>query len=203
MAKDWNDTHLNLDLFTEAECAHLMGASRNEPLAQLSDDAREHSTHPVASPEELIKMLNGLLAACHDGSYGFSDCAEHAQSEQVRSLLMRQADECRMAALELRAQVKSLHGEPEEGGTASGALHRGWLAVRGTLAGFSDEVLLDECERAQDEMLHAYRDALQLHCPKDLTAVLNELQRHAQRSHDQVKMARDAERMRAQYAEVD
>lgn len=204
MAKEWNDTHLNLDLFTEANAPHLMVATLPEAVVvhatqegQSRDTAQDPLPPASASPEDLVRMLNGLLAICHDGAYGFADCAEHAESEELRTLLMRQADECRMAALEVRAQVKSLHGEPEEGGTASGALHRGWVSVRGTLTGFSDDFLLEECERAQDELLQAHRDALQLQCPADLAAVLRELQRHAQQSHDQVKVARDVARMRA------
>jgi uncharacterized protein (TIGR02284 family) len=205
MAKEWNDTHLNLDLFTEASSPHLMAAAHSEPAVapvRSADSVQENATLPCAPPEDLIRMLNHLLVVCHDGAYGFADCAEHAQSDSVRNLLLRQADECRMAALEVRAQVKSLHGEPEEGGTTGGALHRGWVSVRGTLTGFPDEFLLDECERAQDELQQAYRDALQVQCPQDLLAVLRELQRHAQHSHALVKSARDAERMRA-HAEVD
>lgn len=196
MAKEWNDTHLNLDLFTEAEYAHLMAAQPHDAeIAQTTLAEQEGLVQSTASPEELVRMLNGLLAVCHDGAYGFADCAEHAQSDNVRALFLRQAEECRMAALEVRAQVKSLHGEPEEGGTASGALHRGWLSVRGTLTGFSDEVLLQECERAQDEMVQAFHDALQMRCPKDLMRVLHELQWHAQNSHDLVKRTRDATRL--------
>ena len=53
------------------------------------------------------------------------------------------------------------------GGTVSGAMHRGWMAVKGTLSGYSDINInmLEECERAEDVALAQYRKALKQNLP--------------------------------------
>ena len=51
------------------------------------------------------------------------------------------------------------------GGTVSGAMHRGWMAVKGTLSGYRDINMLEECERAEDVALAQYRKALKQNLP--------------------------------------
>ena len=145
----------------------------------------------VVSNDKVLDTLNDLIESCHDGEYGFKECAEHMKSVELKSLMVRHADECRVAGNELQAMVIQLGGTPDTGGTVSGALHRGWVSVRGALGAHSDESMLDECERGEDYAIARYRKALKVHLPAPVRALVERQAQGAQRNHDQVKRLRD------------
>jgi uncharacterized protein (TIGR02284 family) len=146
----------------------------------------------VADNDDVIETLDDLVESCRDGEYGFKECAEHVKAQDIKTLLLRHADECRMAAAELVSQIRQLGGTPDEGGTASGALHRGWVSVRGTLSGYTDLAMLQECERGEDAALARYRKALKDDLPSGVRAIVERQAQGAQRNHDQIKAMRDA-----------
>jgi uncharacterized protein (TIGR02284 family) len=142
--------------------------------------------------EDVIEVLNDLIETCKDGEYGFRTSAEYVKEPQLRTLFAQRADECALSARELQAHVSGLGGEPQTGGTTLGALHRGWVAVRGTLAGYSDLAMLEECERGEDAALDRYRRALaSFVLPESLLPGLRRQMAGVQRNHDQIKQWRD------------
>ncbi len=142
--------------------------------------------------DEVIDILNDLLESCRDGEYGFKSSAEHTKSADLKSMLMRHAEECRTAGQEMLTLIRQLGGEPDDGGSMSGALHRGWVAVRGTLSTYSDQAMLDECERGEDAAVARYRKALKQNLPSAIQSVVERQAQGAQRNHDQVKALRDS-----------
>ena len=146
----------------------------------------------TADNDEVIDVLNELLESCRDGEYGFTTSAEHATSEDLKTTLVRHAQECRTAGQELQTLIRQLGGEPDDGGSISGALHRGWVSVRGTLSGYSDEAMLDECERGEDSAVARYRKALKENLPSAIRGVVERQAQGAQKNHDQIKAMRDA-----------
>jgi len=150
------------------------------------------ATAGVADDEEIIETLNDLLESCRDGEYGFRECAEHTRSEDLKILMHRHSGECRAAGLELQTLIRQLGGKPDEGSSVSGALHRGWVAVRATLSAYSDQAMLNECERGEDAAVARYRKALKQNLPQAIRSVVERQAQGAQRNHDQVKALRDA-----------
>ena len=142
----------------------------------------------------VVDTLNELIETCHDGEYGFNACAQHSTATHLQTLYRRHAEQCSDAADELRGHVVRLGGAPEEGGSASGALHRGWVAVRGTLSGYSDQAMLDECERGEDAALARYRKALASNLPSDVRIAVQRQMDGVQKSHDEIKALRDKTR---------
>lgn len=141
---------------------------------------------------KIVDVLNDVIETCKDGQQGFTTCAEHATSPVLRETLMRRASECAAAATELSSLVLQYGGTPEDSGSVSGALHRGWVRVVDALSGKSDQALLNECERGEDAALAAYRKALkEPDLPSDVLAVLSRQMLGAQRNHDEVKLLRD------------
>jgi len=142
--------------------------------------------------DDVIDTLNDLIETSRDGEYGFRTSAEHAQSSELKTMLMRHAEECRSAAQELMALVRQLGGKAEESGSVSGALHRGWVSVRSALSGHTDQATLDECERGEDVAVASYRKALKQELPAAIRSVVERQAQGAQRNHDQIKALRDA-----------
>jgi uncharacterized protein (TIGR02284 family) len=143
---------------------------------------------------DIIDTLNDLLEVSRDGEYGFRTSAEHAKSAGLRTVFNQRADECRSAARELEALVTQLGGKADSGGTAGGALHRGWVKVRSALTGYTDEALLEECERGEDVALARYRKAVEEPLPETVRSMVAAQLMGVQRNHDQMRTLRDRAR---------
>lgn len=143
---------------------------------------------------DVVKTLNKLIETCKDGEYGFRTSGEHVKSAQIRELFMKRADECRQAAAELQSLVVQHGGSAEDTGSNAGAMHRGWVAVKGALAGYTDLAMLEETERGEDVALASYRRALEQDLPPNVRNVVEQHLQGVQRNHDQVRMLRDQAR---------
>ena len=141
--------------------------------------------------DNLIDTLNDLIETSKDGEYGFNACAEHAKSADLKATFGRRAGECRESAYELQKLVMQCGGEAETGGSVGGAMHRGWVAVRGTLTHYDDKTMLEECERGEDRAKAAYRSALDDELPANVRAVVERQYEGVQRNHDEIKQLRD------------
>lgn len=141
--------------------------------------------------DDIIDVLDDLAECSKDGEYGFRACAEQAERQDLKSLFLQRADDCRHAAQELHQQIRSLGSTPDEGGTAAGAVHRGWVTVKAALSTYDDKAVLEECERAEDNALARYRKALKTNLPASIKQLVERQMQGVQRNHDQIKMLRD------------
>lgn len=144
---------------------------------------------------DVTTVLNDLVETCKDGEYGFRQAAQDAHDPELKTLFSRRASDCATAAAQLQEQVSALGDEPEEGGTAAGALHRGWLGLKSAVAGRTDLAILEECERGEDVAKGRYQAALREELPPQLLSLIQLQYEGVVRNHDQVKELRD--RMRA------
>lgn len=140
---------------------------------------------------DVIDTLNDLIETSKDGEYGFRQSAEHAKAAELKTVLNQRADECRRGAEELQALVAQHGGKPEQGGSASGAMHRGWVSVRSAMTSKDDAAMLEECERGEDIALKSYRKAAAKTLPPDVKTVVERQLQGVQRNHDQIKALRD------------
>ncbi|RYF41591.1 MAG: PA2169 family four-helix-bundle protein [Comamonadaceae bacterium] len=141
--------------------------------------------------DDVIEVLDDLAECSKDGEYGFRACAEQAERQDLKSMFLQRADDCRAAAQELYGQIRSLGGKPDDGGTTAGALHRGWVAVKATLSTYDDKAVLEECERGEDSALAQYRKALKENLPSAIRQIVERQAQGVQRNHDQIKALRD------------
>jgi len=149
------------------------------------------TTPTTMSESQVIDQLNELIENCSDGAQGFHACAEHARAPELKQVLDEHALQCAEAARQLQGEVRRRGAEPHDRGTAGGAVHRGWVAVRSKLTGYTDLALLEECERGEDVALKRYRDALEWPLPADLRPLVERQYQGARRNHDQVKLLRE------------
>ncbi|MDM0108831.1 PA2169 family four-helix-bundle protein [Variovorax sp. J22R24] len=153
-------------------------------------------TTPLSN-DEVVDVLNDLLENTRDGSYGFQACAEEVESAPAKQLFLSRADGCRQAERELLTLIASYGGKPAEGGTAAGALHRGWVHVKGSLGADSELAILESCERGEDTAVARYRKALKQNLPADVRSVVERQAEGAQKNHDQIRDLRNAARAKA------
>lgn len=141
--------------------------------------------------DDAIDALQDLAECCKDGEYGFRACAEHAERPDLKSLFLQRADDCRGAAQELNQQIRALGGNDTDHGSAAGAVHRGWVAVKATLSTYDDKAVLEEAERGEDNAMARYRKALKQPLPAGAKLIVERQMQGVQRNHDQIKMLRD------------
>ena len=141
--------------------------------------------------QETIDLLNDLIETSKDGEYGFRTSAEQVKTPSLRSLLERRATECAQAASELQQVVLRLGGKAEDSGSAAGAMHRGWVAVKSTLSTYDDKAVLEEVERGEDVALESYRDALQEDLPPEVRSLVERQFEGVKRNHAQMRALRD------------
>ena len=153
--------------------------------------AAQSSGNNSGDKDDVIDALQDLAECAKDGEYGFRACAEQAKRQDLKSTFLQRADDCRSAAQELNQQIRSLGGTAEESGSAAGALHRGWVAVKATLSSYDDKAVLEEAERGEDNAKARYTKALKQPLPAAVKLIVERQMQGLQRNHDQVKMLRD------------
>lgn len=141
--------------------------------------------------DDIVDVLNDLLETSRDGLYGFRTSAEHADSADLKNLLSLRASNCAAAASELEQAIRQRGGEPADGGTMTGSMHRGWVAVKTAFSTMDDKAVLEECERGEDSAVASYRKALKRPLPADVRNLVSRQAEGAQRNHDQIKALRD------------
>jgi uncharacterized protein (TIGR02284 family) len=161
--------------------------------------ARERSGTTIvggaaASRDDVVDVLNDLLENARDGEYGFKTCADQVETARAKEIFAARAEGCRVAVEELIVLIRQYGGEPASGGTVSGAMHRGWVAVKGAVGADSELSILESCERGEDTAIARYRKALKSELPADVRGVVERQAEGAQRNHDQIRDLRNAAR---------
>jgi len=149
------------------------------------------STADTANSKDVVEVLNDLLETSRDGEYGFRACAEEVDTPQLKEVFQNRSADCAKAAGELVQLIRRFGGSPDDGGTVTGAMHRGWVHVKGSVGADSALSMLEECERGEDAAVARYRKALKADLPADVRAVIQQQSEGAKRNHDQIKQLRD------------
>lgn len=141
---------------------------------------------------EVIATLNGLIEICRDGQQGFMEAAENLGDTEVKTLFYKFSQERAGYVGDLQALVQTLGDEPENSGSFSGAIHRGWLNLKAAITGNDKAGILVEAERGEDAAKRAYENALEMKLPAHIRDSLQAQYAGIQEAHDKVKALRDA-----------
>ncbi len=144
--------------------------------------------------DEIVSMLNGLIEISRDGVQGFRTCAEDTHDASLKMYFENRAQSCEQAVLTLSAEVRRYGGDPDTGGTVTGALHRAWVDLKAAITTRDNLAVLEECERGEAAAVIAYENALREELPGDLRALLDQQYEGAKRNHDRVRQLRDTAR---------
>jgi uncharacterized protein (TIGR02284 family) len=139
------------------------------------------------------KAVHTVIEVLHDGEKGFQSLGEQLKDLQAKRFFIEESATRGRFASELESALGSATGEKvEEGGTASGAVHRAWGELKAKLGG-SDHTLLETAEQGEDAAKKAYEEVLKLQdVPAPVVSILRRQQTHILQSHDRVKALRDA-----------
>lgn len=135
----------------------------------------------------VVAALNRLIDACLDGEKGYRAAGESARNVQLKTLLTAYANQRGQYAAELTDEVRRLGGKPEEGGTVTGALWRGWAALKAAVTGGDEKAIVAECERAADSAKETYEAALRENLPVEVRAIVQRQFAGIREAHDRIR----------------
>ncbi len=154
--------------------------------------ATAHADETSVSNDDVISTINGLIETCKDGQEGFKQAAEGVQNSQLKSVFYELGQQRSQFVGELQGLVRELGGDPENSGSFTGAIHRGWINIKSAVTGQDDTAILNECERGEDVAKNAYKGALEQNLPSNIAATVQKQYTSVQAAHDQVKALRDS-----------
>lgn len=140
---------------------------------------------------EVVSTLNELIETLKDGQKGFESAAADVKDSSVKSTFQQFAQQRAQFAGELQAEVKRLGDEPTTTGSASAAVHRGWINLKSSLGG-GEKAILNEAERGEDVAVKSFEKALDGKLPPDVAGVVRRQFDEVKRAHDTVKGLRDS-----------
>ena len=86
--------------------------------------------------------------------------------------------------------MRSLGGDPENTGSAAGALHRGWIDLKSALGG-GDHAILAATKTGEDYAVKEYKRALDETLPAPVRDIVGRQFQSVKQVHDKVKGMRD------------
>lgn len=140
--------------------------------------------------DDVISVLNNLIETCEDGVKGFRDAAKAIDSVRAKEVFHTRVEYIERAESDLKAAVRRLGGDPEDRGSATGALHRGWLNLKAAITGKDDDAIVAECERGEDAAVERYEDALEKDLPPEIRLVVDKQYRGTLQNRDRIRELR-------------
>jgi uncharacterized protein (TIGR02284 family) len=151
----------------------------------------------METKEKSIEVLNDLIEINNDRIDGFDRASKELgeSDSDLKALFSKFASDSRRNVQELTTAVSEAGGDVETGNTALGTIHRAWLDVRATFSGHDRKSILEECERGEDAIKKAYRDALTEDngLSTQYSQLLVQQQQVINEGHDKIKALRDSQ----------
>ncbi len=147
--------------------------------------------------DDVESVLNELIETSKDGEKGFMKAGKDAHDAELKTLFTQCAQRCREGAAELQLQVSAQGGTPKETGSATAALHRGWISLKEAVSSRDDKAILEECERGEDYAKAQYKKALEKDLAANVRAIVERQYQGVIANHDRVRALRDRYRAAA------
>ena len=154
-------------------------------LAGIAGAPRAKAMGEVLSPKETAgKLNNQVIERVIDGQKGFQEVAENAASPELKARFAALSLERGKFTEELKAKVRDLGEDPEQGGSASGAAHRAWIDVKSAVRTDDDQAVLGAVKMGEQAAVDAYREVLKENLPDDVRSLLQDQLKKIEASYD-------------------
>ncbi|HUF03031.1 MAG TPA: PA2169 family four-helix-bundle protein [Aridibacter sp.] len=141
--------------------------------------------------DKIIEQMNNLIRSNKDSEEGFKTAASGVDDEQIKALFQELSSQRAHFVRELQEVVGQYGGEPEEDGSFTGSLHRGWMDIKVAVTGNDKTAILNEAERAEDYAVDAYEEAMKAELPQSVSEIVSREYHLVKAAHDRVKALRD------------
>ena len=152
------------------------------------------------SNKQVVNTLHGLHRICKAGEHGFRTVAENVNNRALKVLLKTYAEERRLMAEELVAEIKLLGNGVRKDSMYRGIIHRGRIAIMAALTirrNRVENVVLREASVGERVALRAYEKALTTNLPAESEALVKKQMAQVQSASEHIAhlRGRDNERL--------
>lgn len=112
------------------------------------------------SRKETINALQSIIEKNYDAEKGYKKAMQDAKNPALKGFLQQQAAKRSRYATAIDQELRLLGEQPKESGSVTGSLHRAWIDIKSTIAGNTDEAVLEEVIRGEKASVTDYQDAL-------------------------------------------
>ncbi len=142
-----------------------------------------------------IETFNDLIRAHRDriSEYERATLSLKPQEAGLSTIFSEIIKESQQCIADINSRIVSDGNIPEEVISIEGKIYRAWIDLKVTFSSNPNYSLLDICEKGEDAMLKAYRDALKnpgTLSPDDLN-LLSSQREVVKKTHDLIKAKRD------------
>ncbi len=114
------------------------------------------------------------------------------ERSDLKSLFYECSQQRSQFAGELQSLVRELGGDPEDTGSFSAALHRGFIDIKSIVTGKDETAILNECERGEDIAKAAFEKATQQDLPANVKTTVESQFNTVKATHDKIRDLRDS-----------
>ena len=137
----------------------------------------------MATDSTDIRMLNSLIETTIDSADGYEQAAAQATDRELAELFRRFGSERRQVVADLRREVVSLGGDPEDDGSLLAGAHRAFLNIKSAF-GSSNERVVEEVERGEDHIKDKYEAAMTEELSTPVRQAIEKAYRSVRAGHD-------------------
>jgi uncharacterized protein (TIGR02284 family) len=140
------------------------------------------------------RTTSDLIKTLKNGEEGFQRAAEELSGTDRSDLsaeFMTFSQQRAKFSAELASFDHELGGDTDERSTVPGAVHRGWIAVKGALSGSSPEAVLKAAVTGEDHAVGEYEDAMKADISDELRGILSRQFAEVTATRDRVKTLAD------------
>jgi uncharacterized protein (TIGR02284 family) len=136
--------------------------------------------------QDQISTLNTLIATTIDSITGYEDSAQNVENERLRQIFRERADERQRVVEDLRAEVRRLGGDPEDGGSLLGKTHQRFEDLKAAITGRDEKAIVNEVERGEDYLKGKFETALDGDLTGESRAIVESAYQSVRSGHDQI-----------------
>lgn len=154
------------------------------------ETTRESANH--LNHKEIVNNLQDLLEKNYDAEKGFTKAMKDAKNQNLKRFLQQQAVQRGRFVNELSQEIRNMNAEPKDSGSFTGDLHRTWIDIKSSVAGNTDEAVLEECIRGEKASSKEYEEKLQKESfPPNVSGILQRQASEIQDTLSRVKTLED------------
>jgi len=140
-------------------------------------------------------VTKDLLQTLEDGKDGYAAGADKLDSdgESALATAFRELSASRAEMYDELQKIAAGYGDQiESSGSVAAKVHRGWMALKDTIAGSNPDGVLDVAEQGDDHAVSEYEKALTEDISPEFKLVLERQLAGVRSAHDRVKALRDS-----------
>lgn len=112
--------------------------------------------------EKIVREVNYIIIHNLDAQEVYSDAAGNVENDDLRTVMLDEAERRGAYARELQREIKSFGGEIAEDTSIEAGWRRIWLEIKGIFIPKDDVAIVEECKKADGETVIAYDTILQI-----------------------------------------